>query len=192
MKDGWDAIQEDLRKLQLTKRNSSVLKPAKRIIGIVPEDYFEFRNLCCTTSTGAKRCLKGVRYLDIPDAVLNTQSYWTGDAHEIGHTFTLKDEYEPNGGKVIAQCPALTKEGNIIDENDGYWLDGATIDQRKIKNTLGFMGKFPEKNLGLHNGPIRWVTKGNWETLISQLDKAAPDPPMIFISIKVSAEDHAA
>lgn len=143
---------------------------AKRGVGVVSKDYFDFHRLNCCTSTDQKiHCPVGLELKGV-NGVLIQEGFWTGAAHELGHTFGLPDSYSKD--RDAANCSPVSAGTSA----PGYWVAG----KEYVTSALDFMGSgiyHPATNL-----PQRWISKSSWDSLSTRLDISANDPALLVLT----------
>lgn len=144
----WDSAKKEAGRLGVT---------ADKAVGIVPHNYFPGHGWF--ESNGNIFCvIPGLCY----GAVLVEEGFWTGAAHEIGHTFGLIDE-----------DPCLPTAG--------YWVTRGI----EISPALSFMCHGPFRSFtDVVNGEtfFFWPRESHYESMFRQLLKdGADDPPPILL-----------
>jgi len=147
-----------------------------KVIGIVDESYFEGT---CFGENDNKICVAGVSDPNIKKAVIIVEGYYTAAAHEIGHTYNLKDEYKVDEGTCTIP------EGNEGDPAHGFWVE----EKAQIENAVGFMGTAPKPKGTLPQDALnRWIDNADYYHLFNALKKGI-DPNILLLSGYISKED---
>ena len=150
---------------------------ADRIVGVVPREYFEFHYGCVPAGLANRRTL-----LPLPPplprdllgfwfpAVFVLEGHWTAAAHEIGHTYNLKHEFE-----TIGEDPCTAERTGDGLRATGYW-----VERREPKDTLGFMGTAPGGPEG--HSFDRWAEHSRFIQLFDQFRISQSDPEVLLVS----------
>lgn len=158
----WAGFISDLKNLSKLR---AIKNAGDRVVGIVSDDYFTYHGLC-----GECGCTRGLSYLPIADAVLVQEGYPMGTAHEIGHTFGLRqDEEEYRFDKKTCE---MIYPGNPAA---GFWVNGET--EGEIKNSVCFMGAATPDKYRLDN----WIESEDYKKLFRSLRNNADDPKDLLL-----------
>jgi|Deesub1362A_J573_1020465.scaffolds.fasta_scaffold00529_3 hypothetical protein len=140
---------------------------ADRGVGIVYDDYFPDHGFSTLVGT-AHPALGGV---------LVEEGYWTGTAHEIGHTYGLYLQPPFGPGEEYNINPP----GNPAS---GYWVNAVDPLDRSILNSICFMGTSPYHGFGERANDYfgRWIERDDYEHLFKELRANEEDPEVLFVN----------
>lgn len=150
---------------------------ADRIVNVVSKEYFEFYTDCNYPNIPVGLTL-GNPILGITfPAVFTLDGFWTAEAHEIGHTFGLGEEYQVERTDTCGFD--IIKEG---EPASGYWVESPNGEEH-YRSTLGFMGTSPGAN-----SFDRWASRNSFVQLFRKFRINKDDPEVLLISGLVSLD----
>ncbi len=126
---------------------------ADRVIGLVPDGYFEYHN--------ENKLTKGVKSLTVPNVILATIGRPDTVTHELGHTYFGTEE-------------GYTTHSDGTVNHPGDPANGFNIRTNQVIQGLEMMGA---------SDPLSqyWISNGHWKELISQLSVSGKDPQLLGI-----------
>jgi hypothetical protein len=143
-----------------------LLEPSTdRVVGIVPEDYFEFHKMAGVIG----KAFPGV------SGVLVHVDYWTTVAHEIGHLYGL-----PTGIHLPLCIPGEEYDATVGREANGFWVEG----HKTIENSLCFMGAalydhFPKYETNYFGA---WIDNECYSHLFREFRYDKTDPQILLVN----------